>query len=121
MTTTEAPETSSENKVPPPKKTRRRSPFIIIVAILVVLVGVILYYFFFVAPYESTDDAFIDGHAIAIAPQVAGRLARLLVNDNQEVKKGDTLVEIDSRDYETKLAQARANLAAARSRLEQAK
>jgi membrane fusion protein, multidrug efflux system len=120
MTTTEAPETSSKKTIPPPTGSRRRLP-IIIAAILVVILGVILYYFFFVAPYESTDDAFIDGHAIAIAPQVAGRVARLLVNDNQDVKKGDTLVEIDSRDYETKLAQARANLAAARSRLEQAK
>jgi membrane fusion protein (multidrug efflux system) len=52
---------------------------------------------------------------------VAGRVARLLVADNQDVRKGDTLIEIDSRDYETKLAQAQANLTAARSRLEQAK
>jgi membrane fusion protein (multidrug efflux system) len=121
MTTTEAPETSSEKNIPPPTGSRRRLPIIIIAAVLVLIVGVVLYYFFFVAPYESTDDAFIDGHAIAIAPQVAGRVARLLVNDNQEVKKGDTLVEIDPRDYETKQAQAQANLAAARSRLEQAK
>jgi len=120
MTTTEAPETHSETNLPPPRGSRRRLP-IIIAAVLVVIVGVLLYYFFFVAPYESTDDAFIDGHAIAIAPQVAGRVARLLINDNQEVKKGDTLVEIDPRDYETKLAQARANLTAARSRLEQSK
>ncbi len=128
MTTAEAPETSPEKKeiapekkVPPPTKSRRRSPFIIIAAILVVIVGVLLYYFFFVAPYESTDDAFIDGHAITIAPQVAGRVTRLLITDNQEVKKGDTLVEIDPRDYETKLAQTQANLTAARSRLEQSK
>jgi membrane fusion protein (multidrug efflux system) len=121
MTTTEAPETSSEKNIPPPANPRRRLPIIAGAAVLVVIVGVILYYFFFVAPYESTDDAFIDGHAIAIAPQVAGRVARLLVDDNQEVKKGGVLVEIDPRDYETKLAQARANLAAARSRLEEAK
>ena len=121
MTTTAAPETSSEKNIPPPARSRRRFPFIIGAAILVVLVGVLLYYFFFVAPYESTDDAFIDGHAISIAPQVAGRVARLLVTDNQDLKKGDILVEIDPRDYETKLAQARANLTAARSRLEQAK
>jgi len=121
MTTTTASETSSENKIPPPARSRRRFPFIIGAAVLVVIVGAVLYYFFFVAPYESTDDAFIDGHAIAIAPQVAGRVARLLVNDNQEVRKGELLLEIDPRDYETKLAQAQANLAAARSRLEEAK
>lgn len=130
MTTTEAPETSPEKKETPPEKKappsppkpKRRLPVMIIVLVALAIVVVVgLYYFIFVAPYESTDDAFIDGHAIAIAPQVAGRVARLLVNDNQDVKKGDTLVEIDRRDYETKLAQARANLAAAHSRLEQAK
>jgi membrane fusion protein (multidrug efflux system) len=120
MTTTEAPPPSSEKNLPPPARSQRRLP-IIIAAILVVIVGVLLYYFFFVAPYESTDDAFIDGHAITIAPQVAGRVARLLINDNQEVKKGDTLVEIDPRDYQTRLAQTRANLTAAHSRLEQAR
>jgi len=136
MTTNEAPENSpekketpqekqepsSEKKSPPPKTPKRRLPIMMIsLAAFVILLGVVLYYFIWVAPYESTDDAFIDGHAIAIAPQVAGRVARLLVNDNQDVKKGDALVEIDRRDYETKLAQAKANLAASHSRLEQAK
>ncbi len=129
MTTTAAPETSSEkqnpppeNKNPPPKNSRRHLPVMVIALVAFVIVaGVALFYFFFVAPYESTDDAFIDGHSVAIAPQVPGRVARLLVNDNQDVKKGELLVEIDPRDYETRLAQARANLAAAHSRLEQAK
>jgi membrane fusion protein (multidrug efflux system) len=126
MATTEAPETSAEKKnpppPPPPKKPKRRLPVtIIIVVTSIIVIAVGFYYFLVVAPYESTDDAFIDGHSVAIAPQVAGRVARLLVTDNQDVKKGDTLVEIDRRDYETKLAQARANLAAARSRLEQAR
>jgi membrane fusion protein (multidrug efflux system) len=121
MTTTAVPETSSENNIPPSTGSRRRLPILIGAGIFVIVVGVVLYYFLFVAPYESTDDAFIDGRAIAIAPQVSGRVARLLVNDNQEVKKGELLVEIDPRDYDTKLAQAQANLTAARSRLEQAK
>jgi len=48
-------------------------------------------------------------------------VAQLLVADNQEVTKGDLLLQIDARDYEAKLAQAQANLTAARSQLEQAK
>ena len=44
------------------------------------------YYLEFVAPYESTDDAFIEAHVTPIAPQVAGRVAQLFVQDNQEVK-----------------------------------
>ncbi len=121
MTISEAPKISSENTIPPPTNSRRRFSFVIGVGIFAVVVLVFLYYFFFVAPYESTDDAFIDGHAIAIAPQVSGRVARLLITDNQDVKKGDLLIVIDPRDYETKLAQARADLSAARTRLEQAK
>jgi membrane fusion protein (multidrug efflux system) len=78
------------------------------------------YYVGFVAPFESTDDAFIEAHVTPIAPQVPGRVARLLVEDNQEVKQGDVLLEIDPSDYQAALDQARANLAAARSRLEQA-
>jgi len=75
----------------------------------------------YVAPYESTDDAFIEGDVTPIAPQVAGRVLRLLVTDNQSVNQGDVLLEIDPSDYQAKLDQERANLAAARGQLEQAK
>ena len=56
-----------------------------------------------------------------MASQVPGRVAELLVKDNQAVKQGDVLLKIDPRDYEASLAQARADLAAARSRVDQAK
>jgi membrane fusion protein (multidrug efflux system) len=105
---------------PPPRKHRRRLP-IIIGAAIVLVAGVIVYYLFFVAPYEHTDDAFIEGHVTFISPRVAGQVIRLLVRDNQLVKEGDLLVEIDPRDYEAKVAQARANLASAQSQLDQAK
>ena len=88
---------------------------------LAVAVAVGVYYFEFVAPFESTDDAFIDAHVTTVAPQVAGRVERVLVNDNQIVNAGDVLLQIDARDYESKLAQAKANLAAAQSQLAQAK
>jgi len=56
-----------------------------------------------------------------VAPQVAGRIIRVLVNDNQEVKAGDLLAEINPPDFEVKLEQAKAALAEAESRLEQTK
>jgi membrane fusion protein (multidrug efflux system) len=77
------------------------------------------YYLEFVAPYKSTDDAFIEAHVTPIAPQVAGRVAQLFVQDNQEVKQGDVLLQIDPSNYQTKLDQERAGLAAARSQLAQ--
>ena len=78
------------------------------------------YYFVAFRPYESTDDAFIDGHAISISPKVAGHVTQLLITDNQRVRPGDRLLQIDPRDYEVRLEAARANLAAARSRQAQA-
>jgi len=78
------------------------------------------YYWAFVAPYESTDDAFIEADVTPIAPQVAGRVLRVPVSDNQEVKQGAVLFEIDPSDYQTKLDQARAGLAAARGKADQA-
>ncbi len=94
----------------------------LVVAIGVLIVGAVAaYYFFAVRPYETTDDAFVDGHAIQIGPKVPGHVLTLFINDNQFVKKGDPLVQIDPRDYDVALAQARANLTAAQSRLAQAK
>ena len=105
---------------PPPRKSRRKLKFLIIgAAALTVLIVVVFYYFICVLPYESTDDAFIDGYVTLVSPRVPGQITQLLVKDNQEVKAGDALVEIDPRDYEAKAAQARADLAAAQSQLNQ--
>jgi membrane fusion protein (multidrug efflux system) len=59
---------------------------------------------------ESTDDAFIEAHVTPISPKVAGQVVAVPVNDNQDVKEGNLLVEIDPRDYEARLVQARAAL-----------
>ncbi|MGO8836381.1 MAG: HlyD family secretion protein [Limisphaerales bacterium] len=105
--------------VPARSKTKGR----IAMAVSALLVGAAcaVYYFWFVLPYESTDNAFIEGNVIPMASQVPGRVAELLVKDNQAVKQGDVILKIDPRDYEASLAQARADLAAAHSRVEQAK
>ncbi|HUJ10253.1 MAG TPA: HlyD family secretion protein [Verrucomicrobiae bacterium] len=99
---------------------RQRFFWIAIVAVPLLLVALGLYYFFEVRPYETTDDAFIDGHAIQVSPQVAGHVLQVFIRDNQVVKKGDPLVKIDPRDFDARLAAARAGLAAARSRVAQA-
>ncbi len=109
---------------PPPdqgaaKKRLRRT--LAVGAALIVALAAGAYYFWFILPYESTDNAFIEGNVIPMASQVPGRVAELLVKDNQAVKQGDVILKIDPRDYEASLAQARADLAAASSRVEQAK
>jgi len=115
---------SADAKLPPggageKKKHLRR--IIVAATVLVLGLAAAAYYFRFVLPFETTDNAFIEGYVIPMASQVPGRVAELLVKDNQAVKQGDVLLKIDPRDYEASLAQARADLEAARSRLDQAK
>jgi membrane fusion protein (multidrug efflux system) len=58
----------------------------------------------------TTDDAQVDCHITAVAPQVPGYVVNLLINDNTPVKVGDLLVQIDPREYEAEVEQVRANL-----------
>ena len=112
------PSGDGEPSVAPKNKSKR---YITAGAIAVFAALVLaMYYFNFIVPFESTDDAFIEGHVTQIAPQVAGRVERVLVKDNQHVNAGDVLVQIEPSDYETKLEQERANLASSQSRLGQA-
>lgn len=67
--------------------------------------------------YQSTDDAFVEGHIISIAPRVSGPVVKLLIKDNQEVKKGDLLLEIDPNDYIVALEQKEAKLLEAKAML----
>jgi len=74
--------------------------------------------------YVSTDDAYVEGTITPVSAKVSGHVAALLVGDNQPVKQGELLLRIDPRDYQARVAQARAavsmaeaNLKAARSEL----
>jgi membrane fusion protein, multidrug efflux system len=79
------------------------------VVAIAVIVGLFLYY----RDRESTDDAQVDGHITPVASKVYGRVAQVLVLDNQAVKAGQVLVKIDPRDYQAALDQAKAQLALA--------
>jgi membrane fusion protein, multidrug efflux system len=115
-------ETPPAPRPPPPTNFRRSRKVKILagVVLLIAVAGVLWYYFLFVAPFETTDDAFIEGRVVLISPRVSGPVTRLLVDDNQHVNAGDPLVEIDPADYTTRLAQAQADLAAAQAQLAQA-
>jgi membrane fusion protein (multidrug efflux system) len=63
----------------------------------------------------------VDGHVVQISPQVAAQVLVLHIDDNQFVRKGDLLVELDPTDYNVALAQAQAQEAQAQGRLEQAR
>ena len=108
--------TTEELKLEPPAKglanpKTRRLLFGGGAVLIALLVGLFLYY----RDRESTDDAQVDGHITAISSKVYGRVAEVLVNDNQEVKAGQILVKLDPRDYQAALDQAKAQLALAES------
>jgi membrane fusion protein (multidrug efflux system) len=48
----------------------------------------------------STDDAYVNGHVTFVAPRVAGEIARVLVDDNNRVRKGDIIAELDKEPFE---------------------
>lgn len=91
----------------PPKK--RKKLLIVAGAVLAVFVGVVLWLYF--SSYESTDDAQVDVHLYPVSARISGYVVAVNVDDNQWVEKGKVLVEIDPKDYEVAVAQARANLA----------
>jgi len=89
----------------------------VIVAVLVLIV--VAWYVF--SGRVTTDDAQVDCHITAIAPQVPGYVVQLLINDNTPVKEGDLLVQIDPREYQAEVDQAKANLDFAEAQANSAK
>ena len=101
------------------KPKRRRAPFVL-GGLFAVAGGVALYLYISRLGKESTDDAQVEGHVANVSARVAGQVKRVLVSDNQEVRAGDVLVELDDRDQQVRLAAARADLAAAEAQLRSA-
>src|SRR5580693_114696 len=97
------------------KQKRRPMVFIIGVGVLVLLAIGGVYYWLTTRNIEVTDDAYTDGRAISIAPQVAGVVISLDVNDNQFVKQGQALIHIDPRQYQIDREQAEGALATAKA------
>jgi membrane fusion protein (multidrug efflux system) len=90
------------------------------IALLILLLVVGLIWWLNARQYEDTDDAFIDTHIVHLSPQVAGRVLRVAVNDNQLVRRGQLLVKIDPSDMQARLAQAEAQEAQAETQHQQA-
>ncbi|HZS82215.1 MAG TPA: HlyD family secretion protein [Stellaceae bacterium] len=91
---------------------------LVLLAIALVIGGVL--WWLDASRYETTDDAFIDAHIVRVAPRVAGRVLRVLAEDNADVQAGQVLVELDPRDLQAALDQAKAAAASASGKLAQA-
>ncbi len=102
---------------------RRRLPWKRLLFALIVL-GVVAAggdYWYLTRDLESTDDAYTDGRAVAIAPQVSGNVINLAVDDNQFVHRGDLLIAIDPRPFRAARDQARGQLALAHAQRDNAR
>jgi membrane fusion protein (multidrug efflux system) len=102
-----APELEEES---PEKKSRRK--LIVIAVITLLAIGAALFYWHSTFT-EDTDDAQVDGDLYQVSSRIAGQVIKVYVEDNQEVKAGDLLAEIDPKDFQVALEQAQANLASA--------
>jgi membrane fusion protein (multidrug efflux system) len=98
---------------------KRRSKLPLIILAVVILIAAIggTYYWWTTRNEQTTDDAYTDGHAVSIAPQVAGVVQKLAITDNQFVHVGDLLVQIDPRDYQAARDQAEGALEVAKAQL----
>jgi len=102
----------------PEKKGKRR----VIVIAVVALIALAAFFFYWRSTYtEDTDDAQVDGNLYQVSSRVAGQVINVDVQEQQMVKKGDPIAEVDPRDFEVALEQAQANLANAQAEYEQAK
>jgi membrane fusion protein, multidrug efflux system len=107
---------SRESATPPLsphyKRSNARKNILIVAIVLVVLVGG-LFLWRYLGTYESTDDAQVDAHLYPVSARISGYVTKVNVDDNQYVQKGAVLVEIDPKDYEVAVEQAKASLASA--------
>jgi membrane fusion protein (multidrug efflux system) len=99
-----------------------RRPAVLIIggAIILVLVIGLLLWWWYARAFESTDDAFIDARIVRVSPRIAGQVIGVYVNDNQFVRSGAALVDIDKADARAALDQALAQQAQAETALTQA-
>ncbi len=80
----------------------------------VIVIAVVGYFVLTGGRYQTTDDAYVEAARAPISANVSARVVELAVHDNQPVKKGQLLFRLDDRDFKAALAQAQAQLAAAR-------
>ncbi len=101
----------------PAGKSNKKGIAVVVVLVLIVIAG----FFYWRSTYTvDTDDAQVDGNLFQVSSRVSGQVTKVYVQEQQTVKKGDLLAEIDPTDYQVALEQAEANLATAKAQYEQA-
>ena len=101
-----------------PRKNSGRKKIGIIILILLLAIGAIIIFFYlrYKATHVTTDNAFIEGAIHTIASKVSGTVKAIHVRDNQSVKKGDLLIEVDPVDFDVKVKEASSKLDAEKAK-----
>lgn len=89
---------------------KRNRALLIVLALVVIGLWLGLKWYIRSQVVLETDNAFIEARIVPVSAKVSGTVARVLVNDNQHVTKGELLLEIDPRDYQLQTAQASAGV-----------
>ncbi len=94
-----------------------RHRWFLIAGVIVLVAATVVggYYYWRSTFYESTDDAYIEGHPVLVSARVSGNVKRVHVGDNQHVQAGTLLVEIDPCDYQARLDRSLAAVEAAQA------
>jgi membrane fusion protein, multidrug efflux system len=117
------------NSTPPPAsdhpatsaaKSWLRSPRLYGILLILLFLGIAAWFLVPGLYEEETDDAYVDAHVESIIPKVPAYVQALHVDDNSKVAAGQLLVELDPRDYAVQVEVAKANVAAAESKLQEA-
>jgi membrane fusion protein, multidrug efflux system len=126
------PPPPAENKPPNPEPPPAKSPAkndawrkvagqIISLVVIFGAVVLVLWVWSVTEHYPRTDDAVVRANVVGIVPRVRGQIIKLNVQDNQEVKAGDVLFEVDPDDYQLALDKAKADLATIDKQIEMAR
>ena len=103
------PDTTTEVAQP---RSRRRGIIVVVIAIIVLAAIAFWWHSTFT---EDTDDAQVNGHLIQVSSRISGQVLKVYVDENQVVRAGDVIAELDPRDYQVAAENAKAALASAKA------
>ena len=91
-------------------KKSRRAPTLVLICVLAGIAGFGIYYFAIARNQVTTDDAYVNGNLVLLSPQIGGTVIAINTDATQFVQRGEVLVQLDPRDTDVALAQAKAGL-----------
>jgi membrane fusion protein (multidrug efflux system) len=110
-----------ESQAAPVRGWRERLRLPLMIGVPLIAGVVALYFYLASVGYESTDDAYLRAAQVSISPNVSGRVIEVDVQDNQPVRRGETLIRLDERPFHIAVEDAWARVANARLQIESLK